>query len=88
MTDSPGLEWLTTGEWPGCLLFARGVSEDQVLRGFGADPDEALVRGPDEPVPAAGGTTDAPVIRVARIGEWVVAIEDGDPPQGIRPEVL
>jgi hypothetical protein len=52
--DSPGLGWLADSEWPGCLVFARGVSEDHVLRAFGADPDEAVLREPGEPVPAPG----------------------------------
>jgi hypothetical protein len=78
MTDGAGAGRLAAGEWPGCLTFARGVSEDQVLQAFGADPGDAVLRGPHEPVPAAGGTTDAPVIRVCRVGEWVVAVEDGN----------
>jgi len=87
--DSPGLGWLADSGWPGCLVFARGVSEDQVLRAFGADPDEAVLREPGEPVPAPEGMTDAaPVIRVGRVGDWVIVIEEGEPPQGVRPEVL
>jgi hypothetical protein len=87
--DSPGLGWLADSEWPGCLVFVRGVHEDQVLRAFGADPDEAVLREPGEPVPALEGMTDAaPVIRVGRAGDWVIVIEEGEPPQGIRPEVL
>src|ERR1700733_3936407 len=84
--DSPGLGWLADGEWPGCLVFVRGVSEDQVLRAFGADPDEAVL---GEPVPALEGMTEAaPVIRVGRVGDWVIVIEEDEPPQGVRPEVL
>lgn len=67
-------------------MFARGVSEDQVLRAFGADPDEAVLRESGEPVPAPEGMTDAaPVIRV---GDWGIVIEEDEPPQGVRPEVL
>ena len=87
--DSPGLGWLADRGWPGCLVFARGVSEDQVLRAFGADPDEAVLREPGEPVPAPEGMTDAaPVIRVGQVGDRVIVIEEDEPPQGIRPEVL
>jgi hypothetical protein len=86
--DSPGLGWLADCGWPG-LVFARGVSEDQVLRAFGADPDEAGLREPGEPVPVPEGMTEAaPVIRVGQAGDWVIVIEEDDPPQGIRPEVL
>jgi hypothetical protein len=84
-----GLEWLADSEWPGCLTFARGVSEDHVLRAFGADPDEAVLREAREPVPAPGGMTeDAPVIRVGQAGDWVIVIDEDLPPQGVRPEVL
>lgn len=87
--DNPGLGWLADRGWPGCLVFARGVSEDQVLRAFGADPDEAVLREPGEPTPTLEGMTDAaPVIRVGQVGDWVIVIEEGEPPQGIRPEVL
>lgn len=87
--DSPGLGWLADIEWPGCLVFVRGVSEDQMLRAFGADPDEAVLREPGEPVPAPEGMTNAaPVIRVGQVGDWVIVIEEGELPQGIRPEVL
>jgi Family of unknown function (DUF6461) len=87
--DSTGLGWLADGDWPEGLVFARGVSEDQVLRAFGADPDEAVLREPGEPVPAPEGVTDdAPVIRVGQVGDWVIVIEEDEPPQGVRPEVL
>jgi hypothetical protein len=87
--DSPGLGWLAESEWPACLVFARGVSEDQVLRAFGADPDETVLREPGEPVPPQEGMTDAaPVIRVGQTGDWVLVIEEDEPPQGTRPEVL
>ena len=84
--DSPGLGWLAVSEWPGCLTFVRDVSEDHVLRAFGADPDEAVSC---EPVSAAEGMTEAaPVIRVGQAGDWVIVIEEDEPPQGVRPEVL
>ena len=86
--DSPGLGWLADSGWPGCL-FARGVPEDQVLRAFGADPDAVVLRGPGEAVPAPEGMTEgAPVIRVGQAGDWVIVIEEDEPPQGVRPEVL
>jgi hypothetical protein len=33
-------------------------------------------------------TETAPVIRVGQVGDWVIVIEEDEPPQGIRPEVL
>jgi hypothetical protein len=87
--DGSGLGWLADTGWPGCLLFARGVSEDRVLESFGADPGEAVLRAPGEPVPVPSGMTeDAPVIRVGQAGGWVLVLENDYPPQGLRPEVL
>jgi hypothetical protein len=86
MTSS-GLRWLLEEEWPPCLVFVRGVSEDQVFRAFGADPDHAVPRRLGEPLDAAEAIP-GPALWVVRAGEWVVAIEDGEPPQGVRPEVL
>ena len=87
--DGPGLGWLADSGWPWCLTFVRGVSEDHVLRAFGADPDEAVLREPGEPMPAPEGMTEAaPVIRVGQAGDWVIVIEEDEPPQGTRPEVL
>jgi hypothetical protein len=86
---SPGLGWLADRRWPGCLVFARGVPVDQVLRAFGADLDEAVLREPGERVPVPEGMTDAaPVIRVGEAGDWVIVIEEDELPQRIRPEVL
>jgi hypothetical protein len=67
--DSPGLGWLADREWPECLVFARGVPEDQVLRAFGADPDEAVLRQPGEPVPASAGMTEDAGMEPERIVE-------------------
>lgn len=85
MTGDHGLDWLANGGWSNCLVFARGVSEDQVFRAFGADPAEAVPWAPgDRELPGSG-----PMIRVGRSGEWIVAVqEDAELPQGIRPEVL
>src|SRR5260370_26089158 len=87
--DSRGLGWLADSGWPGRLVFARGVSEDQILRAFGADPDEAVLCEPGEPVPAPEGVTaHAPVIRLRQARDWGIVIQEGEPPQGIPPEVL
>lgn len=89
MMDSPGLGWLAHCDWPGCLVFVRGVLVDHVLRAFGADPDEAVLREAGEPVPAPEGMTEAaPVMRVGQAGDWGIVIEESEPPQGVRPEVL
>ena len=87
MMENPGLRWLA-GRWPCCVTFVRGVSEDQVFRAFGANPDEAVVRRLGEPLDPAEAVP-SPVVRVGRAGDWVIAIEDGwSTPQGVRPEVL
>lgn len=89
MMDGSGLGWLADRGWPGCLVFVRGVPVDHVLRAFGADPEEAVLRAAGEPVPAPEGMTEAaPVIRVGQAGDWVVVIDGDVPPQGVRPEVL
>ena len=51
--ESPGLRWLATDDWPPCLVFVRGASEDQVLSAFGADPGDAVLRLPGELLDAA-----------------------------------
>jgi len=84
--ETQGLQWLA-GRWPCCVTFVRGVSADQVFRAFGADPDEAVVRRLGEPLDPAEAIP-GPAVRVGRAGEWVFAIEDWGPPQGVRPEVL
>lgn len=80
-----GLMWLASwegaGSWPFCLTFVRGGDQDAVFRGFGADPrDAAPMESHEEP--------DAPMVRVGRSGDWVVALDEIVPAQGIRPEVL
>jgi Family of unknown function (DUF6461) len=82
--ETSGLRWLATYEWPLCLVFVRGVAEDEVFRSLGADPADAVVRTPMEVAQAVPG----PVVQVGRTGEWVVVVEETEPPQGIRPEVL
>lgn len=84
-----GLTWLGdrpgTENWPFCLTFVRGSGEREVFQAFGADPGDAVLARPGAPVPEAAG---APVVRVGRSGEWLVALEENIPPQGTRPEVL
>lgn len=82
--ETSGLRWLATYEWPLCLVFVRGVSEDRVFRALGADPADAVVCTPMEVAQVVRG----PVVQVGRAGEWVVVVEEMEPPQGIRPEVL
>lgn len=85
--ETHGLLWLAR-QWPCCVTFVRGISEDQVFKAFGANPDEAVVRRLGEPLDATEAIP-SPVVRVGRAGDWVIAIEDGwSTPQGVRPEVL
>ena len=80
----PGLMWLSGPRYeslPFCLTFVRGATERQVFTRFGADPAAA--------VPSDGGDPGGPpVVRMARSGDWLVAMETNIPPQGVRPEVL
>jgi Family of unknown function (DUF6461) len=84
-----GLTWLAdypdVGSWPFCLTFVRGVTEREVLEGFGADPDDAGVASATIPF---GEVHDRPRVMVGRSGEWVFALEENIPAQGMRPEVL
>ena len=84
--ETQGLLWLAQ-QWPCCVTFVRGLSEDQVFRAFGADPDKAVMRRLGEALDPAAVIPE-PTVRVGRAGEWVFAIEDWAPPQGVRPEVL
>jgi hypothetical protein len=58
--DRPGLGWSADRGWPG-LVFARGVSVDQVLRAFGADPDEAVQPDPAAHAIAGQAPPDTPL---------------------------
>jgi hypothetical protein len=79
-----GLMWLGGPRYqstPFCLTFVRGATEREVFTWFGADPAAA--------VPVVGSDLGGqPTVRVARSGDWLVAIEANIPPQGTRPEVL
>jgi hypothetical protein len=66
---------------PFCLTFVRGATEREVFTRFGADPAAAVPAESSEP-------GEPPVVRVARSGDWLVAIETNIPPQGVRPKVL
>ncbi|HEV3380636.1 MAG TPA: hypothetical protein VG142_06620 [Trebonia sp.] len=84
----PGLMWLSEPDYesaPLCLTFVRGAGEHAVFTGFGADPAEGVSAGLGDRLP---WPETEPVVRVARSGGWLIAIEDNIPPQGTRPEVL
>jgi hypothetical protein len=81
-----GLTWLANqadvGSWPFCLTFVRGGTEREA---FGADPDDAVAARAVIPF---GEAHDPPRVMVGRSGEWVFALEENIPAQGMRPEVL
>ena len=84
-----GLTWLANqpdaGSWPFCLTFVRGSTEREVLKAFGAGPgDQNDPNGQNDQNEAR----DRPTVMVGRSGEWVFALEENIPAQGIRPEVL
>jgi len=84
----PGLMWLSGPDYesaPLCLTFVHGAEEHVVFAGFGADPAEAVPARLDEGLPWPEAE---PVVRVARSGKWLIAIESTIPPRGTRPEVL
>lgn len=78
-----GWDWIRHGgmELAGCLIFVRDARQEQVIRGFGMDPDAARLL-PEERAGEAipfrvwddEANTIAPYIRVGRAGEWAFAI--------------
>ncbi len=90
MTDPLGLAWLAdVNSLSIGLVFVRGLSPDDVFRAYGADPAQAVERGPDEPYDPADGPFAGPSVRVGQAGDWVMAVEDHFMPfQAARSEVL
>jgi hypothetical protein len=78
-------DWLTGehGRWSAevlsTLTFARGLSESQLLTGFGMDPATAVPMTEDQAVTAQHGVTERTYwVRVTRVGDWGVAFEPND----------
>ena len=61
----------------GCVTFARGVSERDMLATFGMDPDSARMMTAEEVGldPLLGRADAPPRVRVARVGEWAAGLE-------------
>jgi hypothetical protein len=87
-----GWRWVERFESLGfCLLFARGVSEEQLLAAYGCAPGSARVLTwaqllEDEEFADNVAVDGPPVVRVGRVCEWAFGFEDITP-QGGRPEV-
>ena len=79
--ESPDWEWWVRGEiLSQGLTFVRGISEREMLMGFEMDPDAARPMTPTEawhdPTLANADFDDGPYwVRVAKVGEWALAIE-------------
>lgn len=87
-----GLMWLGQG-WVErssfCVTFVRGMTQDEVLAGFGATPGEAVGRTLAEAEAGEFSLDEqyGPFMRVGRCGEWLFAWEEISS-EGTRPEVL
>jgi hypothetical protein len=87
-----GLAWLGQGpvlRTSFCATFVRGMSQGEVLAGFGADPGEAEIRTFEEVLTAESSWQEGygPFVRVGRSGDWLFAWEEASH-EGTRPEVL
>lgn len=90
---SDGPDWVLDRR--GCLTFARGLTEDELISRFGGDPDDAANRTAEEAAAYADSWRSGyrPVIRVGRTGapgqEWAFAFERRiGVEQGTREEVV
>ncbi|MBV9384397.1 MAG: hypothetical protein JOY82_23790 [Streptosporangiaceae bacterium] len=88
----PGLAWLGQGPVPRtsfCVTFIRGMTREEVLARFGADPGEASPRTLDEQMAAESSWHEGygPFVRVGRCDGWLFAWEEASY-EGVRPEVL
>lgn len=54
-----------------CATFARGVTPDQVIEAFGANPADARL------LTAEDAREEGASVRVGRAGEWAFALDDG-----------
>jgi len=89
---TPGLSWLgqgPVGRSSFCVTFVRGLMQEEVLAGFGADPAAAVDRTVQQAVAGETSVSDSfgPYVRLGRSGGWVFAWEEATQ-EGTRTEVL
>jgi hypothetical protein len=87
-----GLAWLGQGSVDRssfCVTFVRGLTQEEVLAGFGADPLVAVNRTLEQAVAGEASPSESfgPYVRVGRSDGWVFAWEEATH-EGTRPEVL
>ncbi len=87
-----GLAWLAqvpVDRSSFCVTFVRGLTQEEVLAGFGADPSEAVDRTLEQAVAGEASALEGfgPYVRVGRSDGWVFAWEEATH-EGTRREVL
>jgi hypothetical protein len=67
-----------------CLVFARGITAEQMIAAYSLDPGSARLLSQDRkseafehPIMDGQGQVECPVIATGRGGEWAFAIDDG-----------
>jgi cell wall assembly regulator SMI1 len=91
---SDGPDWIVDRR--GCLTFARGLTENELISRFGGSPEDTTDRTAEDAIAYADSWRSGyrPVIRVGRTGapgqEWAFAFETriGAREQGLREEVV
>ncbi|WP_405987930.1 DUF6461 domain-containing protein [Streptomyces sp. NBC_00986] len=89
MTESsPSWDWILRGGYVGmCLTFTRGVTPEDLLRRYGADPSAANSITFAQAYELIQPGPDSSILRVGSLGEWAFCCETLGV-QGIMPAVL
>ncbi|MEU6229097.1 DUF6461 domain-containing protein [Streptomyces sp. NPDC047042] len=62
-----------------CVTFTRGLSPEEVLTRYGADPDQARLLDWETASDLVSGDEGVSLLRAGRLGEWTFCVEeDGD----------
>lgn len=84
----PESDWEEIGRYgPFCLTFTRGVTPQNLLQRYGADPATARLVAFDEAVRVLGPSPDQCILAAGTLEEWVFGFETLGV-EGIMPETL
>ncbi|MFE2889345.1 DUF6461 domain-containing protein [Streptomyces sp. NPDC059272] len=89
MTESsPSWDWIRSGGYVSmCLTFTRGVTPEDLLRRYGADPLDANSITFAQAYELIQPGPDSSILRVGSLGEWTFCCESLGV-QGVMPAVL
>ncbi|MFJ8948422.1 DUF6461 domain-containing protein [Streptomyces sp. NPDC102395] len=59
-----------------CVTFTRGLSPEEVLARYGADPDQARLLDWDTASDLLSGDEEVSLLRAGRLGEWTFCVEE------------